>query len=97
VDNEGHVKVLDFGLAAVKSIGPGEWKGGTPGYMAPEQADPEAFVDHRSDFYSLGIMAYQLFCRELPFHSSSVSDLLRMHRFQSLSFDEPIAIPQPIR
>ncbi len=88
VDNEGHVKVLDFGLAAVKSIGPGEWKGGTPGYMAPEQADPEALVDHRSDLYSLGIMAYQLFCRELPFHSSSVSDLLRMHRFQSLSFDK---------
>jgi predicted ATPase/predicted Ser/Thr protein kinase len=88
VGDEGQVKVLDFGLAAVKSIGPGEWRGGTPGYMAPEQADSEALVDHRSDLYSLGIMAYQLFCRELPFRSTSVSDLLRMHRFQSLGFDE---------
>ena len=88
VGDEGQVKVLDFGLAAVKSIGPGEWRGGTPGYMAPELADPEALIDHRSDLYSLGIMAYQLFSRQLPFRSSSVSDLFRMHRFQSLDFDE---------
>lgn len=88
VGDEGQVKVLDFGLAAVKSIGPGEWRGGTPGYMAPELADPEALVDHRSDLYSLGIMAYQLFSRQLPFRSTSVSELFRMHRFQSLGFDE---------
>jgi len=88
VDDEGQVKVLDFGLAAVKSIGPGAWKGGTPAYMAPEQADPEALVDHRSDLYSLGIMAYQLFSRQLPFRSGSVSELFRMHRFQSLEFDK---------
>ncbi len=88
VDNEGNVKVLDFGLAAVRSIGPGEWRGGTPAYMAPEQADPEALVDHRSDLYSLGIMAYQLFSRQLPFRSSSVSDIFRMHRFESLDFSE---------
>jgi len=89
VGDEGQVKVLDFGLAAVKSIGPGEWRGGTPGYMAPELADSEAFVDHRSDLYSLGITAYQLFCRQLPFRATSMSDLLRMHRFQSLGFNEP--------
>ena len=88
VGDEGQVKVLDFGLAAVKSIGPGEWRGGTPGYMASELTDPEALVDHRSDLYSLGIMAYQLFCRQRPFRSSSVSELFRMHRFQSLGFDE---------
>jgi predicted ATPase/predicted Ser/Thr protein kinase len=88
VSGEGQVKVLDFGLAAVKSIGPGEWRGGTPGYMAPELADFEALVDHRSDLYSLGIMAYQLLCRQLPFRSSSVSDLFRMHRFQPPGFDE---------
>lgn len=88
VDKEGQVKVLDFGLAAVKSIGPGEWRGGTPAYMAPEQTDPEALVDHRSDLYALGIMSYQLFSRQLPFRSSSESELFRLHRFQSLAFNE---------
>ncbi|MFP4081956.1 MAG: protein kinase domain-containing protein [Candidatus Aminicenantes bacterium] len=99
VDNQGHVKVLDFGLAAVKSIGPGEWRGGTPAYMAPEQANPEALVDHRSDLYSLGIMAYQLFSKQLPFRSDSVTDLFRMHRFQPLGFDESewAAIPRWLR
>ncbi len=89
VDDKELVKMLDFGLAAVKSIGPGEWRGGTPAYMAPEQTDPEALVDHRSDLYSLGIMAYELFSRQLPFRSDSVSELFGMHRFQSLDFSEP--------
>jgi predicted ATPase len=89
VDDEDRVKVLDFGLAAVKTVGPREWRGGTPDYMAPELGDPEALVDHRSDLYSLGIMAYQLFCRQLPFRSRTISDLIRMHRFQELVFDEP--------
>jgi histidine kinase len=88
VDDEGRAKVLDFGLAAVKTVGPREWRGGTPGYMAPELADPETLVDHRSDLYSLGIMAYQLLCRELPFRSQSMSELFRLHRFQKLAFDE---------
>jgi predicted ATPase len=44
-------------------------------------------------------MAYQLFCRELPFHSTSVSDLFQMHRFQPLGFNEPQwkAIPSWVR
>jgi predicted ATPase len=89
VGDDGRVKVLDFGLAAVKSVGPGEWRGGTPGYMAPELADPDTPVDHRSDLYSLGIMAYQLFCRQLPFRSRSLQDLFRLHRFEPLGFEEP--------
>lgn len=83
------VKVLDFGLAAARSIGPQGWCGGTPAYMAAELADAEAFVDHRADLYSVGIMAYQLLCRRLPFRSDSLPELLRLHRFEPLAFDEP--------
>ena len=61
------VKILDFGLAKIKS---GELLGsfiqaqttglmGSPYYMAPEQwADDEP--DSRSDIYSLGVMLYQM-------------------------------------
>ena len=88
VDDHDHVKVLDFGLASAKTIGSrGQW-GGTPAYMAPELTDPEAFVDHRADLYSLGIMAYHLLCRRLPFEGRSHSELFRMHRFQALEFSD---------
>jgi eukaryotic-like serine/threonine-protein kinase len=60
----GDVKILDFGLACVHND---EWVEedpdrirGTPLYMAPEQARGES-VDHRSDLFSLGLIAYELF------------------------------------
>ena len=88
VDDLDHLKVLDFGLASAKTIGSrGQW-GGTPAYMAPELTDPETFVDHRADLYSLGIVAYHLLCRRLPFEGRSRAELFRMHRFQTLEFSE---------
>ena len=57
VCDDGQVKVLDFGLAHV--FGRGGVAGGTPAYMAPEQARGEA-GDERSDVYSLGVLVAEL-------------------------------------
>ncbi len=74
VSVEGHVKVADFGLARLTdptaSI---EQAGytvtgtiiGTLDYMAPEQMRG-SIADHRADIYSLGVMLYEMLCREVP-------------------------------
>jgi serine/threonine protein kinase/ankyrin repeat protein len=51
---------------------------GTPRYMSPEQCRGEK-LENTSDIYSLGVIAYQMLCGELPFNGT-VAELLQQHR-----------------
>ncbi|HEX5272797.1 MAG TPA: protein kinase, partial [Gemmataceae bacterium] len=50
---DGRVLVSDFGLAR-SLTGGGTARGGTAGFLAPEQADPDGTVSPRTDVYGLG-------------------------------------------
>jgi len=80
------VKVLDFGLAKIKS---GELLGsfvaaqtqgmmGSPFYMAPEQWGDED-IDVRADIYSLGVILYQMLAGDVPFKGKSIPSIMNMH------------------
>ena len=63
VDDEGHLKILDFGIAWLNASGnpDGEAVLGTPDYMSPEQFTTPDQVSSLSDIFSLGAVMYQLF------------------------------------
>jgi serine/threonine-protein kinase len=87
------VKVLDFGIAkrSQTSLSEAGTKTGsllgTPFYMSPEQARGVKTIDHRSDLFSLAIIAYQCVTGKLPFYSEGLGDVLAQIMY------EPIPTP----
>jgi len=73
IDQEGQVRILDFGIArAIKSEGPTEVGMiiGTPEYMSPEQVEGRE-VDQRSDLYSLGVILFEMVTGRVPFEADT--------------------------
>ena len=73
LDAAGRVKIADFGIAKILDEKGGDRlltqsgaKLGTAPYMAPEQIEQPANVDHRADIYSLGVVFYEMLTGELP-------------------------------
>ncbi len=81
-ENADVTKVVDFGIAKFadhSTMTSATRTGsvlGTPFYMSPEQARGLRSVDHRSDLWSVGVIAYQCLVGRMPFHGESVGDLL---------------------
>jgi len=74
------IKVVDFGIS--KSIGDGSAHVtatsavlGSPAYMAPEQLRSSKHVDARADVWSLGVIAFELLTRNMPFNGDNVGEV----------------------
>ena len=89
-----HALVTDFGVAKAISEATGRntittlgVAVGTPAYMSPEQAAADPHVDHRSDIYSVGVMAYEMLSGAPPFTGSTPQQVLAAH-----VTEEPVSV-----
>ena len=78
IDHSGNVKLTDFGMARLSSAGGfGGSRGGTIGYMPPEQLDIETgTVDERADVFALACVIYEGLCGSAPFMAATPADSL---------------------
>ncbi len=76
---DGSVKVLIADLGVAKSmIDMGAtMTAGTPSYMALEQANGVAKLDHRADIYSLAAVTYAMLTGRPPFRVKTLADVLQ--------------------
>jgi serine/threonine-protein kinase len=83
INNEGLLKIVDFGVAAAQSQGDTQltktgYVIGSPKYMAPEQILGKK-VDERADIYSLGVILYELFCGVPPYSRGDHMSVMYQH------------------
>jgi HAMP domain-containing protein/predicted Ser/Thr protein kinase len=85
----GELKVMDFGIARVSSVGADAGLTGagmvmgTPDYMPPEQVQGRP-ADFRSDLYALSVVLYEAFTGRLPFSGDTPFAIMAAHVQQAV-------------
>jgi len=104
VGRDGHVKVMDFGLAReFRAEGSGSEAqtlsggvAGTPGYMSPEQLRGEA-IDGRSDLFAFGIVLQEILTGTHPFRKDTGAETMAAILKESPRGSEELpAVIQPL-
>jgi serine/threonine protein kinase len=111
VTSDGHVKVLDFGLARAQRNEPapgepssptmvaqGSMAGmilGTAAYMSPEQAKGKV-VDRRADIWSFGVVLFEMLTGRNPFQCETVPETLAAVLKAETDLESVPAVARPI-
>jgi eukaryotic-like serine/threonine-protein kinase len=84
VDDSGRPRLIDFGQAWRRhawSEARAEATGGTPAYMAPEQAEGDGDrITPQTDVFGLGAVLYELLCGRPPYQAPTIAELDELAR-----------------
>lgn len=104
VSSEGHLKIIDFGVARSNDADQSDWSGtqhgrvlGTLNYMSPEQCSAEQAVDARTDVYSLGVVLYELLCGKRPHDLTGIPLVEAMRIVQQVDPPTPASLDNRLR
>ncbi|XP_040203689.1 protein kinase C theta type-like [Rana temporaria] len=89
LDNKGHVRIADYGLAVMDLYGDMTVTGvaGTIGYMAPEVINGD-FYQFEPDWFSMGVVIYIMATGTMPFCTRTT----QVYR-KSVSYEDPVYPP----
>lgn len=96
LDNGRDVAIIDFGISSV--IDDGRTVLVTKTGMTPEYSAPETFRSvflEESDYYSLGITLYELFCGRTPYAGMSNDEITQYMSIQKIPF--PDEMPKALK
>lgn len=91
ISKEGRAFLTDFGLALLTEVGTQGEIFGSPHYISPEQAISSSGAIPQSDFYSLGVVLYEMFTGQVPFNAVNPLDISMLH------MTEPPPSPRQLR
>ncbi|XP_072447791.1 rhodopsin kinase GRK1-like isoform X1 [Chiloscyllium punctatum] len=92
LDDNGHVRISDLGLATVLKEGCSHTRGyaGTPGFMAPEMLKGECY-DFCVDYFTLGVTLYEMVAAKGPFRSRG--EKVEPQEVSRRTLNEPVDYP----
>ncbi|CDI98405.1 beta adrenergic receptor kinase [Echinococcus multilocularis] len=93
LDEYGHIRISDLGLACDFSRKRPHASVGTHGYMAPEVLQRGRSYDSSADWFSLGCMLYKLLRGHSPFRHHKVRD---KHEIDRMTMTMDIELPEDL-
>ncbi|KAF0038828.1 hypothetical protein F2P81_009312 [Scophthalmus maximus] len=94
LDEHGHVRISDLGLACDFSKRKPHASVGTHGYMAPEVLQKGTAYDSSADWFSLGCMLFKLLRGHSPFRQHKTKDKHEIDRMTLTMYAPPLIPPR---